>query len=73
MLIEEQLPGCTQFKHVIFGPSAYDASDNNYIFPFIRDAIEQKALGKTKDWKLAEKQIKKTADVLNLAAERLAH
>ncbi|KAF1978603.1 Zn-dependent exopeptidase [Bimuria novae-zelandiae CBS 107.79] len=70
---EHGLPGRTQFKHVVFGPSAFDASERNYVFPFIRDAIEQKALGKTKDWKLAEKQIKKTADILNNAAERLIH
>lgn len=69
----KQLPGRSQFKHVVFGPSAYDASDNNYVFPFIRDAIDQKASGKTKDWKLAEKQIKKTADILNFAADRLLH
>ncbi|KAJ4304950.1 hypothetical protein N0V90_000478 [Kalmusia sp. IMI 367209] len=59
------------FKHVIFGPDAYGSGYDASIFPFIRDAVEQKAAGKTKDWKLAEKQIKKTADILNRAAEKL--
>jgi N-acetylated-alpha-linked acidic dipeptidase len=68
-----QLPGRTQFKHIIFGPSRYDASESNYIFPFIRDAIERHTFGESKDWKDTEKQIKKTADILNRAAERLVH
>ncbi|KAL1610331.1 hypothetical protein SLS60_001997 [Paraconiothyrium brasiliense] len=68
-----QLPGRTQFKHIIFGPSRYDASETDYIFPFIRDAIERHTLGETKDWKEAEKQIKKTAEILNRAAEKLVH
>ncbi|KAL5377319.1 hypothetical protein PMIN06_010415 [Paraphaeosphaeria minitans] len=70
---ERGLPGRTQFKHIIFGPSRYDASDTSYTFPFIRDAIERHTLGETKDWKETEAQIKKTADILDRAAERLMH
>jgi len=36
----------------------------------VRDAVEQKALGKT-DWASVENALKKTADVLDRAADRL--
>lgn len=67
MLTEEQLPGRDQYKHIIFGPDAYGSGYDSAIFPFARDAIEKR------DWKLAEKQIKKTADILNRASDRLLH
>ncbi|KAF1959898.1 Zn-dependent exopeptidase [Byssothecium circinans] len=61
------LPGRDQFKHVIFGPDASGegGDDGASLFPFVRDAIHKN------DWKLAEKQLKKTADILNRAGERL--
>ena len=60
MLTEPQLPGRDQFKHIIHGP-------DGGTFPFVRDAIEKG------DWKLAERQIKKTAQILGRAGERLLH
>ncbi|CAA9966770.1 N-acetylated-alpha-linked acidic dipeptidase 2 [Pyrenophora teres f. maculata] len=53
-----------QFKHVIFAPDINNGLESS-VFPFARDAIEKK------DWDAAAKGIKKTADILNWAAERL--
>ena len=59
-----QLPNREQFKHVIFAPDINNGLESS-VFPFARDAIEKK------DWDAAAKAIKKTADILNWAAERL--
>jgi N-acetylated-alpha-linked acidic dipeptidase len=59
-----QLPGREQFKHVIFAPDANNGHEAS-VFPFARDAIEKK------DWDAAAKAIKKTADIINRAGERL--
>lgn len=61
------LPGRDQFKHVVFGPDSYDSSYGVSIFPFAREAI------KKKDWDLATKEIKKTADIINRAIEGLRY
>ncbi|KAF1842399.1 Zn-dependent exopeptidase [Cucurbitaria berberidis CBS 394.84] len=61
---EHGLPGRDQYKHAIFAPSANNALEAA-VFPFARDAIEKK------DWDAAAKMIKKTADILNRAAEGL--
>ena len=62
-----QIPGRDQYKHVVFGPDASGSGYDAAIFPFVRDAIE------ANDWKLAEKQIKKTADIIERAVEGLKH
>jgi N-acetylated-alpha-linked acidic dipeptidase len=62
--LNHQLPGRTQFKHVIFAPDASNGLESS-VYPFIRDAIEKK------DWDAAAKAIKKTADVLNRAGDAL--
>jgi N-acetylated-alpha-linked acidic dipeptidase len=62
----QQLPGRDQFKHVIFGPDAFGSGHDAAVFPFVRDAVEKG------DWKLAEQQIKKTAEILKRAGERLS-
>lgn len=64
LLTTSQLPGREQFKHAIFAPDINNALDTA-VFPFARDAIEKK------DWDLAAKMIKKTADILNAAADNL--
>ncbi|KAF1947893.1 Zn-dependent exopeptidase [Clathrospora elynae] len=58
------LPGRDQFKHVIFAPDANNGLEAA-VFPFVRDAIEKK------DWSAAAKAIRKTADILNRAGDRL--
>ncbi|KAI2475393.1 N-acetylated-alpha-linked acidic dipeptidase 2, partial [Pyrenophora tritici-repentis] len=58
------LPDRQQFKHVIFAPDINNGLESS-VFPFARDAIEKK------DWDAAAKGIKKTADILTWAAERL--
>lgn len=60
-----QIPGRDQYKHVVFGPDASGSGYDAAIFPFVRDAIDNG------DWALAEKQIKKTADIIRKAAEKL--
>jgi N-acetylated-alpha-linked acidic dipeptidase len=60
----KQLPGRTQFKHVLFAPSPHNALHGD-VFPFVRAAIEKK------DWDAAAKAIKMTADKLVQAAEGL--
>ncbi|UPX14603.1 Glutamate carboxypeptidase II [Ascochyta rabiei] len=59
------LPGREQFKHVLFAPSSANGLESS-VFPFARDAIDKK------DWARAKEQIKKTADVLDRAADMLA-
>jgi N-acetylated-alpha-linked acidic dipeptidase len=58
------LPGRDQFKHVIFAPDANNGLESS-VYPFVRDAIEKK------DWDAAAKAIKKTAEVINRAADAL--
>jgi N-acetylated-alpha-linked acidic dipeptidase len=62
--MKEQLPGRTQFKHVIFAPDAENGLESS-VYPFIRYAVEKK------DWDLAAKAIKMTADILNRAGDAL--
>lgn len=59
-----QLPNRDQFKHVIFAPDLNNGLDAT-IFPFAREAIAKK------DWNAAAAAIKKTAEILNRAGERL--
>ncbi|KAH9871988.1 hypothetical protein J1614_006247 [Plenodomus biglobosus] len=58
------LPNREQFKHVIFAPNANNGFET-LVFPFAREAIEKK------DWDLTAKMVKKTADILNRAGDRL--
>jgi N-acetylated-alpha-linked acidic dipeptidase len=58
------LPDRNQFKHVIFAPDADNGLEAS-VYPFVRQAIENK------DWDAAAKAIRKTADVLNRAADAL--
>ncbi|CBX99888.1 predicted protein [Plenodomus lingam JN3] len=59
-----QLPNREQYKHAIFAPDAHNGLDT-LVFPFIREPIEQR------DWDLAAKMVRKTADILNRAMGRL--
>ncbi|KAF2748020.1 N-acetylated-alpha-linked acidic dipeptidase 2 [Sporormia fimetaria CBS 119925] len=59
------IPNRNQFKHVIFGPDASGSGYDAAIFPFVRDAIDNG------DWGLAERQVRKTADIILKAAESL--
>ncbi|KAF2007118.1 Zn-dependent exopeptidase [Amniculicola lignicola CBS 123094] len=61
------IPGREQYKHVVFGPDASGSGYDAAIFPFARDAIQKK------DWKLATKQLKKTADLIRYATDKLMH
>ncbi|KAF2644929.1 Zn-dependent exopeptidase [Massarina eburnea CBS 473.64] len=62
------LPGRDQFKHVVFGPDASgDGGDDAVLFPFVKDAILKG------DWKMAEQALKKTAEIIDRAGERLLH
>ncbi|KAF2852882.1 N-acetylated-alpha-linked acidic dipeptidase 2 [Plenodomus tracheiphilus IPT5] len=58
------LPNREQYKHAIFAPDV-DNGLKTSVFPFARDAIEKK------DWVLAASMIKKTAEILNRAGDRL--
>ncbi|KAF1836220.1 N-acetylated-alpha-linked acidic dipeptidase 2 [Decorospora gaudefroyi] len=58
------LPGREQFKHIVFAPDANNGLETS-VFPFARHAIEKN------DWDAAAKAIRKTADVLNRAGDRL--
>ncbi|KAF2262806.1 N-acetylated-alpha-linked acidic dipeptidase 2 [Lojkania enalia] len=61
------LPGREQYKHVIYAPDATGSGYDVSIFPFAREAIEKQ------DWDAAKKAIKKTADILNGATDKLLH
>jgi N-acetylated-alpha-linked acidic dipeptidase len=52
---------------VIFGPDADGSRYDAAVFPFARDAILKK------DWGLATKQLKKTADLIKRATDMLIH
>ncbi|KAL6702413.1 hypothetical protein ACN47E_002055 [Coniothyrium glycines] len=58
------LPGRDQFKHAIFAPDTNNALATS-VFPFARDAIDKQ------DWALAAQMIKKTADIINAASDKL--
>ncbi|KAL8767513.1 MAG: hypothetical protein Q9209_006020 [Squamulea sp. 1 TL-2023] len=58
------LPGREQFKHIIFAPQLWDNYGTAY-FPGVRDAVEEG------EWELAQKQVKKAAQILSNAAEKL--
>ena len=60
-----QLPGRTQFKHVIFAPQAWSGYDEAF-FPSIRDAMD------AGDWRGAQKQVEKVANILTTAVTNLA-
>ena len=64
MLTFLQVPGRTQFKHIIFGPQLWSGYDEAY-WPAVRDALE------VKDAKGAQEQADKAARILKRAAERL--
>jgi hypothetical protein len=59
-----QLPGRTQFKHVIFAPQAWSGYDEAF-FPSIRDAMD------VGDWAEAQKQVEKVANILSTAVSHL--
>ena len=59
-----QLRGRTQFKHVIFAPQAWSGYDEAF-FPSIRDAMD------AGDWKEAQKQVEKVANILSTAVSNL--
>jgi hypothetical protein len=59
-----QLPGRTQFKHVIFAPQAWSGYDEAF-FPSIRDAMD------AGDWAEAQKQVEKVANILSTAVSNL--
>ena len=58
------MPNRDQYKHVVFAPDLNNGLEAS-VFPFAREAIEKK------DWDAASKAIKKTADILNRASDRL--
>lgn len=59
-----QVPGRTQYKHVIFGPQLWDSYAAAY-FPAVRDAMYD---GK---WLDAQGQLLRAARILRQAAEKL--
>ena len=59
-----QIPGRTQFKHVLFGPQAWSGYDEAY-FPAVRDAMH------AANWTLAQLQADKAADLLRKASRKL--
>lgn len=61
-----QLPGRTQFKHVIFAPQAWSGYDEAF-FPSIRDAMD------AGDWIEAQRQVEKVASILSTAVNDLVH
>jgi hypothetical protein len=61
-----QLPGRTQFKHVIFAPQAWSGYDEAF-FPSIRDAMD------AGDWKEAQNQVEKVANILSAAVRNLVN
>ncbi|KAF2731349.1 Zn-dependent exopeptidase [Polyplosphaeria fusca] len=73
------IPNRTQFKHAIFGPDAQGSAYDALIFPFVRDALQTRVRAKMdkgeevkkEDWEFVGTQIRKTADLLNGASERL--
>lgn len=62
----KQIPGRTQFKHVIFGPQLWSAYDEAY-FPAVRDALD------AGNWTQAQAQLDKAARVLRKASGKLVH
>ncbi|KAF2837718.1 putative glutamate carboxypeptidase Tre2 [Patellaria atrata CBS 101060] len=60
------VPGREQFKHILFAPQTWSGYDEAY-FPAIRDAID------AQDWKAAQAQLEKAADILANAADKLLH
>lgn len=66
LLTSAQLPGRSQFKHVIFAPQAWSGYNASY-FPAIRDALDEQ------DWSLAQKQLEKAVAILNKATDKLLH
>jgi hypothetical protein len=59
-----QLPGRTQFKHVIFAPQAWSGYDEAF-FPSIRDAMD------AGDWIEAQNQVRKVASIISTAVTNL--
>jgi hypothetical protein len=64
LLTSLQLPGRTQFKHVIFAPQAWSGYDETF-FPSIRDAMD------AGNWMEAQKQVEKVANILSTAVSNL--
>lgn len=61
-----QLPGREQYKHVIFAPALWSGYDEAF-FPGVRDAVDDG------EWKLAQGQLQKAADILMYASKKLLH
>lgn len=59
-----QVPGRTQYKHMVFGPTA-EPGENDTVFPAIRDAMDRGDLNAT------QIQINKAARIIQRAAMRL--
>ena len=59
-----QLPGREQYKHILFAPALWSGYDEA-TFPGVRDAIDGE------EWKLAQKQVDKAAEILMTASKRL--
>ena len=64
--VDGGLPGREQYKHAIFAPALWSGYDSAY-FPGVRDAIEEG------DWKLAQAQLQKAADIILYASQKLLH
>ncbi|KAL9619447.1 MAG: hypothetical protein Q9160_005958 [Pyrenula sp. 1 TL-2023] len=60
------VPNRTQYKHVVFAPELWSGYDGMH-FPGIRDALN------VMDWRGAQKQIEKVADIVTHAARKLNH
>lgn len=61
----KQLPGHTQFKHVIFGPQLWSSGSDDTHFPGIRDAVL------SGNWTLAQETVNRVAGIIKQAANNL--
>ncbi|KAF2803727.1 Zn-dependent exopeptidase [Mytilinidion resinicola] len=61
------IPGREQYKHILFAPDASGSGYDAAFFPFVRDALD------ARDWKLAQEQLQKSADILSRATDSLLH